>query len=110
MACGALPRARPAGRLRPGQPLPFSPEGAARPSLPGHDRADGQARPLHRRGHPRCRGGPAFRLPDLFGHGFVTLSDSAEVQYKCTGLYTPPSEGTVAWNDPDIAIEWPFDD
>ena len=32
------------------------------------------------------------------------------MQYKCTGLYTPPSEGTVAWNDPDIAIEWPFDD
>lgn len=46
-------------------------------------------------------------VPEGFGHGFVTLSDFAEVQYKCTGLYTPPSEGTVAWNDPDIGIEWP---
>ncbi|MEX0782964.1 MAG: dTDP-4-dehydrorhamnose 3,5-epimerase [Dehalococcoidia bacterium] len=49
-------------------------------------------------------------VPEGFGHAFVTLSDFAEVQYKCTGLYTPPSEGTVAWNDPDIGIEWPFDD
>jgi dTDP-4-dehydrorhamnose 3,5-epimerase len=49
-------------------------------------------------------------VPEGFGHAFVTLSDSAEVQYKCTGLYTPPSEGTVAWNDPDIGVEWPFDD
>lgn len=49
-------------------------------------------------------------VPDGFGHAFMTLSESAEVQYKCTGLYTPPSEGTVAWNDPDIGVEWPFDD
>lgn len=49
-------------------------------------------------------------VPEGFGHGFVTLSDFAEVQYKCTGLYTPVSEGTVAWNDPDVGIDWPFDD
>ena len=49
-------------------------------------------------------------VPDGFGHAFATLSEFAEVQYKCTGLYTPPSEGTVAWNDPDIGIDWPFDD
>ena len=49
-------------------------------------------------------------VPDGFGHGFATLSEFAEVQYKCTGLYTPSSEGTVAWNDPEIGIEWPFDD
>lgn len=49
-------------------------------------------------------------VPGGFGHGFVTLSESAEVQYKCTGLYSPSSEGTVAWNDPDLAIDWPFDD
>ena len=48
--------------------------------------------------------------PDGFGHGFVTLSTSAEVQYKCTGLYTPSSEGTVAWDDPEIGIEWPLAD
>ncbi len=49
-------------------------------------------------------------VPDGCGHGFVTLSASAEVQYKCTGLYTPSSEGTVAWDDPEIGIEWPFAD
>lgn len=49
-------------------------------------------------------------VPGGFAHGFVTLSESAEVQYKCTGLYTPASEGTVAWNDPDLAIDWPFAD
>lgn len=49
-------------------------------------------------------------VPDGFGHGFATLSEFAEVQYKCTGLYTPTSEGTVAWDDPEIGIEWPFGD
>lgn len=46
-------------------------------------------------------------VPQGFGHAFVTLSDFAEVHYKCTGLYDPPSEGTVAWNDPEIGVEWP---
>jgi dTDP-4-dehydrorhamnose 3,5-epimerase len=32
------------------------------------------------------------------------------VSYKCTGLYTPSSEGGVRWNDPDLAVDWPFDD
>ena len=45
-------------------------------------------------------------IPPGFGHGFVTLSEYAEVQYKCSGFYAPPSEGTVAWNDADIAIDW----
>jgi dTDP-4-dehydrorhamnose 3,5-epimerase len=47
-------------------------------------------------------------VPGGFAHGFVTLSDFAEVQYKCTGFYTPPSEGTIAWNDPDVGIAWPI--
>ena len=47
-------------------------------------------------------------VPEGFAHGFVTLSDFAEVQYKCTGFYTPPSEGTIAWNDRDIGIMWPI--
>jgi dTDP-4-dehydrorhamnose 3,5-epimerase len=46
--------------------------------------------------------------PPGFGHGFLTLSESAEVQYKCSGYYTPSAEGAVAWNDPDLAIEWPI--
>jgi len=49
-------------------------------------------------------------VPPGFGHAFVTLSDFAEVHYKCTGLYTPESEGGVRWNDPDIGVAWPFDD
>jgi dTDP-4-dehydrorhamnose 3,5-epimerase len=48
-------------------------------------------------------------VPVGFGHGFLTLSDYAEVQYKCTGFYTPSSEGTVAWNDPEIGIDWGID-
>ena len=46
-------------------------------------------------------------VPDGFGHAFFTLSDAAEVHYKCTGFYTPASEGTVAWNDPEIGVAWP---
>ncbi len=46
-------------------------------------------------------------VPVGFGHAFLTLSDFAEVHYKCTGLYEPASEGTVAWNDPDVGVEWP---
>ncbi len=46
-------------------------------------------------------------IPSGFGHGFVVLSEVAEVQYKCTGLYTPEAEGAVLWNDPAIGIEWP---
>lgn len=49
-------------------------------------------------------------VPSGFAHGFVTLSDSAEVQYKCSGLYTPDAEGTIAWNDPDLDIRWPLGD
>ena len=49
-------------------------------------------------------------VPAGFAHGFVTLSELAEVQYKCTGFYTPPSEGTLAWNDPAVGIAWPIKD
>lgn len=49
-------------------------------------------------------------VPPGFGHAFATLSDSADVQYKCSGLYSPPSEGTLAWNDPEVAVEWPVED
>jgi dTDP-4-dehydrorhamnose 3,5-epimerase len=49
-------------------------------------------------------------VPVGFAHGFATLSDVAEVQYKQTGYYTPSSEGTIAWNDPAVGIEWPITD
>jgi dTDP-4-dehydrorhamnose 3,5-epimerase len=48
-------------------------------------------------------------VPEGFAHGFATLSDVAEVQYKQTGFYTPSSEGTLAWNDPDVAVDWPIE-
>jgi dTDP-4-dehydrorhamnose 3,5-epimerase len=49
-------------------------------------------------------------VPPGFGHAFVTLSEVAEVQYKCTGFYTPTAEGGIVWDDPDIGVEWPFSD
>jgi len=47
-------------------------------------------------------------VPVGFAHGFLTLSSFAELQYKQTGYYTPLSEGTVSWNDPDLNISWPI--
>jgi len=49
-------------------------------------------------------------VPAGFAHGFLTLSDCAEVQYKCTGYYTPSAEGSIVWNDPDLGIVWPIPD
>ena len=48
-----------------------------------------------------------FYIPEGFAHGFLVLSDVAEFCYKCTDFYHPGDEGGLAWNDPDIAIEWP---
>ncbi len=46
-------------------------------------------------------------VPVGFGHAFLTLSDTAEVQYKCSSYYAPHAEGAVRWDDPEIAIAWP---
>ena len=48
--------------------------------------------------------------PAGFARGFCTLSDVAEVQYKCTGIYNGKAESAVRWNDPMIGIQWPFAD
>jgi len=48
-------------------------------------------------------------VPEGFAHGFLTLSDFCEVQYKQTALYDPKAEGGIRWNDPDVAISWPID-
>lgn len=45
-------------------------------------------------------------IPRGFAHGFVVLSQEAIFQYKCDNLYAPQSEGAIAWNDPQIGIEW----
>nr|WP_255651917.1 MULTISPECIES: dTDP-4-dehydrorhamnose 3,5-epimerase [unclassified Corallococcus] len=46
-------------------------------------------------------------VPAGFAHGFCVVSDSADFFYKCTALYSPESERSVVWNDPDLAIPWP---
>ena len=47
-------------------------------------------------------------IPRGFAHGFCVLSDEAVFQYKCDEFYHPEAENAIAWNDPDIAIEWPL--
>ncbi|QNM06873.1 dTDP-4-dehydrorhamnose 3,5-epimerase [Qiania dongpingensis] len=51
-----------------------------------------------------------FYISPGFAHGFLVLSDEAEFAYKCTDFYRPGDEGGVAWNDPDIGVDWPLQD
>jgi dTDP-4-dehydrorhamnose 3,5-epimerase len=48
--------------------------------------------------------------PAGFARGFCVLSDYAEIQYKCTGVYSNTGESGISWNDPEIGIEWPIAD
>ena len=45
-------------------------------------------------------------IPQGFAHGFAVLSDTAIFQYKCDNFYAPSHEAAIAWNDPDIAVDW----
>ena len=45
-------------------------------------------------------------IPRGFAHGFSVLSDEVVFQYKCDNFYCPSAEGALAWNDPDLAIDW----
>ena len=45
-------------------------------------------------------------IPRGFAHGFSVLSDEAVFQYKCDRFYCPAAEGAIAWDDPDLAIDW----
>lgn len=47
-----------------------------------------------------------FFIPRGFAHGFAVLSDEAVFQYKCDNFYAPESEGALAWDDPDLGIDW----
>ena len=47
-----------------------------------------------------------FFIPRGFAHGFVVLTDEVVFQYKCDNFYAPQSEGAIAWNDPDLNIDW----
>ena len=48
--------------------------------------------------------------PAGFARGFCVLSDIAEIQYKCTGIYNNKGESGIRWDDPEIGIEWPVHD
>jgi dTDP-4-dehydrorhamnose 3,5-epimerase len=50
-----------------------------------------------------------FYVPPGFAHGFVVTSREALFMYKCTDLYNPAGECSIAWNDPDLDIPWPVD-
>lgn len=56
-----------------------------------------------------AEGQEQFWVPAGFAHGFLVLSDSADFLYKTTDYYAPEHERTVAWNDIELAIEWPLD-
>lgn len=45
-------------------------------------------------------------IPRGFAHGFVVLTDEVIFQYKCDNFYAPESEGAIAWDDPDLGIDW----
>ncbi|XUU61088.1 dTDP-4-dehydrorhamnose 3,5-epimerase [Erythrobacter sp. HA6-11] len=50
-----------------------------------------------------------FWVPEGFAHGFLTLEDDTDFLYKCTASYAPEHEHSLAWDDPDVGIEWPID-
>jgi len=72
-----------------------------------------------RRGSPTFGEWEGFRLDDEnvhqlfvpvgFAHGFCVLSDTADVVYKCSSYYDPATEAGIAYDDPDVGIEWPSD-
>lgn len=47
-------------------------------------------------------------IPAGFAHGFCVLSERVHVEYKCTDFYDPADEISIAWNDPEIGIDWPL--
>ena len=47
-------------------------------------------------------------VPPGFAHGFYVTSEQAEFLYKCTEFYDPASERTLAWNDPEVGVQWPL--
>src|SRR5262245_35356626 len=47
-------------------------------------------------------------VPPGFAHGFLVLSETADVCYKCTDLYAPEHERTLLWNDPALGVQWPL--
>lgn len=50
-----------------------------------------------------------FWVPEGFAHGFLTLENDTDFLYKCTSGYLPQNECSLAWDDPEVGIEWPLD-
>ena len=48
-------------------------------------------------------------IPRGFAHGFITLTDDVEVQYKADNYYAPECDGNIRWDDPEIGVEWPIE-
>ena len=48
-------------------------------------------------------------IPRGFAHGFLTLTDDVEIQYKADNFYSPNCDGNIIWNDAEIKIDWPFE-
>ena len=48
-------------------------------------------------------------IPRGFAHGFITLTDDVEVQYKADNYYAPECDGNIRWDDPEINVEWPIE-
>ena len=61
-------------------------------------------KPLNDDGEPEM-----LWIPEGYAHGFLVLSDSAEVLYKTTDLYYPAGERSIVWNDPTLNINWPLE-
>jgi dTDP-4-dehydrorhamnose 3,5-epimerase len=71
-----------------------------------------QSSPSFGKWHGVTLSGENYRMlwvPPGFAHGFRVLSDGAHVLYKATDLYHPECERTLAWNDPEVAIDWQLD-
>jgi len=49
-------------------------------------------------------------IPDGFGHGFCVLSESADILYRVSSYYDPELESGIAWDDPEISVDWPIQD
>lgn len=47
-------------------------------------------------------------IPEGFAHGFLVLSETAELHYKTTELYYPAGDRSIRWDDADLAIDWPL--
>lgn len=47
-------------------------------------------------------------IPRGFAHGFITLTDDVEIQYKADNFYSPECDGNIRWDDAQISVEWPF--